>query len=176
MVPRAFPGVERLPVPTLHVGQLLQLVLLLLPFPNVLGGLHMILVGCTAQPMLLGVVDDLHFFVRTSNTTKGGGCDLRPRAAPFGLHICAVHGNGRGRGGASGLHAPVLGGGLTIILIILIIRAGAHEEVLHCELPRCSSPGGDLCGVPWPWPWPWTRLRNHLWFSRNFSNRRRWWW
>ena len=40
------------------------------------------------------------------------------------------------------LVASVLGGGLTIILIILIIKAGAHEELLHCELPRCSSPGG----------------------------------
>ena len=137
--------------------------------PRCSWGLHMIIFGCTAHPMLLGVVDDLHFFVRTSKTTKGGGCDLRSRVAPFGLHICAVHGNGRGRGGASGLHAPVLGGGLTIILIILIIGM-KKSFIVSC--PAAAAQGGDLCGVPWPW----TRLRNHLRFSRNFSNRLRWWW
>ena len=71
MILRGLPRVKRLPVPILHVGHLLQCLPLVLPFPNVLGGLDVILLGCAPQPMLPRVVDDFHFFVSTSKTTKG---------------------------------------------------------------------------------------------------------
>ena len=119
MILRALRGVECLPVPTLHVGHLLQRLLLVLPFPSVLRGLGAILLGYAPQSMLPRVVDDLHFFVSTSKTTKRGSRDLGLCAAPGGLHLGAVHGQNRRIGGIRGLHAPVLGGGLILLLLIL---------------------------------------------------------
>ena len=104
MILRALSHVESLPVPTLDVSHLVQVLLSLLPLPNVLGQLHVILFGCMAQPMLLGVVDDLQFFVGTLITMKARRCNVHLCAAR-GLHLGAVHGKCRGSGG--GLHATI---------------------------------------------------------------------
>ena len=69
-----------------------------------IGQLRVLLFGSMAQPMSLGVVDDLHLFVRTSITMKTGRCNVRLCAAR-GLYLGAAHGNYRGSGG--GLHATI---------------------------------------------------------------------